>query len=470
MSTAAAAPISAPLIRNALMISRRTLTPTWAAARGLAPSTCSRRPNDVRVQHVVGDERGAERDEHADVNARPRNRRQHPVERDHPGLRDVDSRILERALDEDVRDADADERHHQRGDDLVGLVERLQQCRDQRPRRARPDRDEEQDQLPAATACAQVRREPRDEDRAEQVLAVITEVPDVRAEDDDQPDRDQQQRCAEHRAVLPRALLDAVLPDALVEGDRVMPEDHQQQRAGQQRQDHRRERADQRVADPRDPARPWLRLLRARVGRLDLDDVGRMGGSEIGSVMRRPRMPSVTSPIISLPTCSPAPGPLSTMPTIRPREMTAIRSETSSSSSRSVEISNAAPCLAQAPDDLTHGSGRLQVQAVGRLVEDDHLGVEREFAREQQFLDVAARERAGAGVDARASGCRTARRARLASRSIAVRRMLSPAPEGRLTDSLEHEVDRDRHVGDDPLAEAVVGHVTEPELLAPARR
>ena len=40
------------------------------------------------------------------------------------------------------------------------------------------------------------------------------------------------------------------------------------------------------------------------------------------------------------------------------------------------------------------------------------------------------------------------------------------APVGRLADALEHEVQRDREPGDDPLAEAVVGDVAQAELLA----
>src|SRR5207302_4836374 len=48
-------------------------------------------------------------------------------------------------------------------------------------------------------------------------------------------------------------------------------------------------------------------------------------------------------PIISRPTSSAAPGPLETTPTSWPRDRTAIRSEISSSSSRSVEMTSAEP-------------------------------------------------------------------------------------------------------------------------------
>ncbi len=53
-----------------------------------------------------------------------------------------------------------------------------------------------------------------------------------------------------------------------------------------------------------------------------------------------------------------------------------------------------------------------------------------------------------------------------ASRSITSAPDLAAPPVGRLSDPLEHEVDRDRQPGDDPLAEAVVGDVAQPELLA----
>ena len=115
---------------------------------------------------------------------------------------------------------------------------------------------------------------------------------------------------------------------------------------------------------------------------------------------RRPSMRSrglrAVSPIISSPTRSAAPGPLATTPTSRPREMTAIRSQISSSSSRSVEMTSAEPPpVASLPDQVAHGRGRLHVEPVRRLVEDDHLRLEAQLAGEQDLLDVAAGERAG---------------------------------------------------------------------------
>ena len=185
----------------------------------------------------------------ADMNARAGNRRQHLVQREHPRLRDIDGRVLERPLDQDVRHADTDERHHQRRDDLVRLVAGLQKRGDERPYRARRSREEcERDQRePARLAPDQAGSEPRDEGRAEKELAVVAEVPDVRAEHDHEADRNQQERCGPHRAVLPGGQLDPALPDVRVERDRIAPERKEKDRAGPQGQEQGHDRSNHHV-------------------------------------------------------------------------------------------------------------------------------------------------------------------------------------------------------------------------------
>ena len=127
---------------------------------------------------------------------------------------------------------------------------------------------------------------------------------------------------------------------------------------------------------------------------------GRVGGAaaprcEAVSVRHAASAPAL--PTISRPTSSVTPGPFGTTPTRRPRDSTAIRSAMSSSSSRSVEITSAAPPpRGQAADQVANGRGRLHVEAVGRLAEDDDLRIEAQLARQQDLLNVPARERARA--------------------------------------------------------------------------
>ena len=96
-----------------------------------------------------------------------------------------DRRILERPLDQDVREVDPDERHHQRRDDLVRAVARLEDRGDDRPGGADRRRDRRTARgSRAASACCSIRAaRARDQRGAEQELAVVAEVPDVGAED-----------------------------------------------------------------------------------------------------------------------------------------------------------------------------------------------------------------------------------------------------------------------------------------------
>src|SRR5206468_36379 len=135
-------------------------------------------------------------------------------------------------------------------------------------------------------------------------------------------------------AVLPGIAADAVLPDVTVERQRVPPEREQQDCACDQREQDRNDRADHDVEE----ALRAFRALAARRLRREQRGLGRREnrlGRHAASV--------ATSPTISRPTSSAAPGPFGTTPASRPRERTAIRSQISSSSSRSVEMTSAAP-------------------------------------------------------------------------------------------------------------------------------
>ena len=117
------------------------------------------------------------------------------LEVEDPGLRDRHRRILERPLDQQAGEVDADEGHHQRRDDLVRPVARLQHRGDDRPDGTGRSghQEEEQHREPQRQVVRQRRPVACDHRRGEQELAVVAEVPDVRPEDDRQAGADQEQ-------------------------------------------------------------------------------------------------------------------------------------------------------------------------------------------------------------------------------------------------------------------------------------
>ena len=99
----------------------------------------------------------------------------------------------------------------------------------------------------------------------------------------------------------------------------------------------------------------------------------------------------------------------STMATSSPRYMTAIRSDSSSTSSSSADTSRTAvPASRLAIDLPVDELDAADVEAARRLVEDEQPQVAVELARDDDLLLVAARQRAGLDVARTASGCRTA--------------------------------------------------------------
>ena len=85
--------------------------------------------------------------------------------------------------------------------------------------------------------------------------------------------------------------------------------------------------------------------------------------------------------------------------------MTTMRSDRPSSSSKSDEITTTAtPLVAQSPQDLVDRLSRPDVDALGRLVEDQHLGVEQQPAGDDDLLLHAAGEVQHVGVKQPVSG------------------------------------------------------------------
>src|SRR6516165_7127923 len=123
-----------------------------------------------------------------------------------------------------------------------------------------------------------------------------------------------------------------------------------------------------------------------------------------------------------------------------------------------------AAALRELPDQVANGRGRLDVQPVGRLVEDDDLGREAHLAGEQDLLDVAARERGRARRDQRRAHVEVAYEI---GRPVVHDGPLDPTvpPERTLADALEEEIQPDGQRSDDAFAQTIVGHVAQAELL-----
>ena len=263
------------------------------------------------------------------------------------------------------------------------------------------------------------------------------------------------------RAVLPGAVLDAAAPDVEVEVERVVPEREQQER--------RRRRA---RARPAGASGSGGRRARGGAARAAADAPASRRASRGGSLT------VVTSASRARRSADhQRADPLGGAGAVVERARRAgrgrarrSRSQISSSSSRSVEITSAAtPPPASSRIALAHGVRRADVEAVGRLVEDDDLGVERQLAREQHLLDVAARERAGARRDARRAHVELAHE--LARLAVDLAALDPPERQnGRWPMRLRTRLRPTPQRADDALAEAVVGDVAQAELLARARR
>ena len=145
--------------------------------------------------------------------------------------------------------------------------------------------------------------------------------------------------------------------------------------------------------------------------------------------------------------------------------MTAIRSARPSTSSSSVETSTTAVPSSRSRDDPpVHELHRADVQAAGRLGDDQQLQRPGQLAGQHDLLLVAAGQRARGG--ARATGVRTSNSS---TRVLRVARDLAEVEaaargERRLVVHVEHEVLGDRERADQPVVQAVLGHVADAEV------
>ena len=235
------------------------------------------------------------------------------------------------------------------------------------------------------SAASRSRADAGDDHGCEQELAVDAQVPDVRpGRRRSRPAGDEQQRRHADDRVLPagRAQQTAV-DDVAVEGHRVPPEGSENDRAGDEREQR---------SGPTERMTASATATRVRGARRCAGAVA-SGARTVSAITRPSRRPSARR------RAARAPGPLSTIPASRPRESTAIRSQRSTSSSRSVEITiEATPRPAcSRMRSRTACVVRTSRPYVG-LLKTTTFGLERELAGEHDLLDVPARERAATRV------------------------------------------------------------------------
>ena len=164
------------------------------------------------------------------------------------------------------------------------------------------------------------------------------------------------------------------------------------------------------------------------------------------------------SPAIMRPSTSRGVSP-GTMPTMRPRYMTTMRSASAATSSSSVETTTTGTPASRVCDDaLVDELDRADVEAAGRLGGDEQPQVAAELAGEHDLLLVAAGEPAAPCASmpcVRMSNSLTFSRAKSA-RCAALE--VARADERRAVAAVEHEVLGDRELADEAVFGAVLGH------------
>ncbi len=169
----------------------------------------------MRIERLTGFAYGKRDAEEVRPGGEPR---QAPRPRDLDGLRRHLPRLPQDVHDEVAREADGDEVHHDRVDDLVGPEPRLEVARKERPERpaGRGDDDEDGDQ--------EDRRKPREDDagpraeeRADVQLALAADVEEPRAEreGDGEPREDERARVEQDEPQPVRAPERAAKEDAV---------------------------------------------------------------------------------------------------------------------------------------------------------------------------------------------------------------------------------------------------------------
>ena len=163
------------------------------------------------------------------------------------------------------------------------------------------------------------------------------------------------------------------------------------------------------------------------------------------------------SPAIMRPSTSRGVSP-GTMPTMRPRYMTMMRSARATTSSSSVETTTTGTPASRVCDDaLVDELDRADVDAAGRLGGDEQAQVAAELAGEHDLLLVAAGEPADLGVDALRADVELLD---LVAGEVGEGAALDVAAshERRAVAAVEHEVLGDRELADQAVLGAVLGH------------
>ena len=109
---------------------------------------------------------------------------------------------------------------------------------------------------------------------------------------------------------------------------------------------------------------------------------------------------SIRAPSISSTIRSSAPGAMSTTPTVSPSRSTVARSQSAEISMKRCEMKmTERPVLALAADDVEHPFGEVGGQRGGHLVEQQHVRLDRQRAREVEHAQHRERQVAGGLAD-----------------------------------------------------------------------
>ena len=235
-----------------MTVRRSTRRPACIGRRAVGAQNLKPQPEGGTRHHAVHADDAEDGEQQSPVDGGAEQPRQTLIDRQAAGLRHRGVRVAEHELDHDIGQAGAEKAHHQRGDDLVDAVTRLEQGGDQRPRSAdETAREQAGRQRDAARRNAgEGGRQGGTAHGGEQELPIAAQIPDARPEGNHQAGRDQKQRRhARQRFLSPAPAQQAALEDEAVVAQGILAETREDQAAHDERQEHRTEHTQQGGAD-----------------------------------------------------------------------------------------------------------------------------------------------------------------------------------------------------------------------------
>ena len=223
--------------------------PRMHRRRTVGPEHLQFQPESRSSHHQMNQNDDQDGEHESTVDGRAEEARQAVIHGEAASLRHRGIRIAQHELYQHIGEARAEKAHHQRRDDLVDAVARLEHRWNQRPERAdHAARDHAEHERRATRQHRAERRCKRGgHDRRKQELAVAAQIPDTRAKGDDEAGGDQQQRRHAREGLLSAApAQQAALQNITVIVERVLAKDQQNEAADGQCHDDRNHNAQRR--------------------------------------------------------------------------------------------------------------------------------------------------------------------------------------------------------------------------------